>query len=178
MAVTVQETQDLAPLPVQISCNFMPVLMLTFQHKLYSSLPSQQSHPARQQTQRVWQLLHVCKGIRDLTLPRGMGKASWSRTNPEWKLQIRPFILLDYCFFPISVLSVPGCFAAVSQRFRIFMAICIKKTKSANMQNPLLLTWLVITLKNEEVGLIKQGFPGHAVPPLLILQTGKPAQTK
>lgn len=59
MAVTVQETQDLAPLPVQISCNFMPVLMLTFQHKLYSSLPSQQSHPARQQTQRVWQLLHV-----------------------------------------------------------------------------------------------------------------------
>lgn len=42
-----------------------------------------------------------------------MGKASWSRTNPEWKLKIRPFILLDYCFFPISVLSVPGCFTKV-----------------------------------------------------------------
>lgn len=75
MAVTVQETQDLAPQPVQTSCNFTPVLMLTFQSKLYSSLPSQQSHPAQQQTQRVWQFLQIdAKASETSRCPEGWVK--------------------------------------------------------------------------------------------------------
>lgn len=69
-----------------------------------------------------------------------MGKAARPRTDPSVKLKIRPFLFLDNWFFPISVLSVTGRFAAVSQSFRTFMAIYLTKTQSANIENPLLLT--------------------------------------
>lgn len=62
-----------------------------------------------------------------------MGKAARPRADPSFKLKSDHFLLPDYwggSFFPVSVLSVLGCSAAVSQSFGMFMA---KKTQRPDL---------------------------------------------